>query len=73
MINMATKVSKGKFIFDDTAITKDGIYFYRKTVEVPKTEQDIKIEKLEKRIDELESKIDFLNYLLTKHGKELSC
>lgn len=70
---MAVKVSRGKFIFDNTAITKDGIYFYRNTVEIPKTEQDIKIEKLEKRIDELESKIDFLNYLLTKHGKEWSC
>lgn len=67
---MATKVSRSKFIFDDTTITKDGIYLYHKTVEVPKTEQDIKIEKLEKRIDDLESKIDFLNYLLTKHGKE---
>lgn len=70
---MATKVSKGKFILDDTANTKDGIYLCRKTVEVLKTEQDIKIEKLEKRIDELENKIDFLNYLLTKHGKEWSC
>ena len=68
MINMT--VSENKYVFNEAVPTKDYVKLSFKSVEILEEER---IEKLEKRIGELENKIDFLNYLLTKHGKEWSC
>lgn len=60
-------VSENKYVLNDVVLLKDWLKLSFQSVE--NLEED-RIKKLEKRIDELESKIDFLNYLLTKHGKE---
>ena len=60
-------VSDNKYVFNDAVPTEDYVKLSFKSVKILEEER---IEKLGKRIDELENKIDFLNYLLTKHGKE---
>lgn len=65
MINMAA--SEDKYVFNETILLKD---CFKSVKILEEEEREERIEKLEKRIGELESKIDFLNYLLTKHGKE---
>lgn len=63
-------ISENKYVFNGASFTKDYVKLSFKSAEILKEER---IDNLEERIGELESKIDFLNYLLTKHGKELNC
>lgn len=59
-------VSENKYAFNDGVITKDYVKLSFKSL---KTLEEERIDELEKRIGELENEIDFLNYLLTKHGR----